>query len=206
MLFCFAGCDGDGLVFPTENTPTRAIIDAASWREYEANYAQLIGKSDHIVCVDVLEGLREQEIVESDRLVKTGVIRCFAQVQVREVLKGDLQKNDVFYVQENGHGTQDENGSIWGTAKTACGGLVMEQGNRVVLFLVDSDMTTDSGKPLYEMASQLFGKFFYDADGKYHASISYNENYADYLERDICLDDNEPKTLRDFKKMIAEVQ
>ena len=147
-----------------------------------------------------------EETVESDRLVKTGVIRCFAQVQVRDVLKGDLHKNDVLYENENGRGTQDTNGDIWGTAKTTDGGPMMEKGNRVVLFLVDSDLTTDSGKPLYEMASPLFGKFFLDSDGKYHASISYNENYAEYSERDICLNDNGPKTLREFKKLIAETE
>lgn len=190
------GCSGDAAVrYPTDNEIicNELTICYASPEYY--SYAELAEKAAIIIEADVLELVRVDAQTHTD---------CYARVKVREVLKGDVRKREVLCVEQGGfiyHG---------GTGGTADGGPLMEEGNRVVLFLNDTaeipsmedfKETTPDGDILYFQST--LGLFFLDSDGKYHASKTYNENYP-HISIGVRLKDPAPKTLGEIKVLIEK--
>lgn len=155
-------------------------------------FAQLADEADVILCADVTR----TELIPSGETAYTS----HATVRVREVLKGDVRMDKSYVVKDSGSVNMKGRGFL------SCGfaalGPLMEEGNRVVLFLKDG---TGSANDPFRIHEPTAGKFYLDADGKYHNAVLYSTYKGEgerYQESE--LSDLKPKTLDEIKTLINE--
>lgn len=189
-----APADTVKLRYPDENEKC-LFKDDHSWHQTRYyDYAELANEADMVVVVDV---------VSTDRFKGNLYNIPYANVAVCEVIKGDTcLSGETLRVRDNGTSLYNKDLDSW-VSKTKCGGPLMEQGNKLLLFLrTDGRIATSDGEPLYEFANNMISKFFYDRDGKYHSSATYCEQFGtNYMMSDM-LEDYSPKTLDEIKRLI----
>ncbi len=158
------------------------------------NYVDLAKRSQVVVCADVLQEYRE----ETDK----GYL-VYAKIKVRETLKGDVQAGDTLLVEDTAGGRKDEHGQY--QIVTLYGDPLLKKGNRVLLFLLKSQEPhkSENGQVSYALFGSV-GKFFYNADGKYHWSMLYNEKYPKDYKPSMMLWDPEPKSLKEIRELIRD--
>ncbi len=203
LLLTVCGCafvEGD-IVYPNQNIPCilRDSTDSISQVAYY-DYQELSAVSDIVVVADVVENQCEY--------YQSNCFRLYAKIAVNDALKGTVEKGETLFVGENGYAYRNEAGER-GDTYTSCGGPLLEKGNRVLLFLVEPEVqegsyfTTANGEGLWTFYAMPIGKFFYDKDGKYHASATYAKDYTDTYCNYSMLTDYTPKTLNEIKKLIC---
>ena len=185
------------IVFPDENEKVECKNDPTNGQlsGLPVTYEDIIKEADIIVVADVkadYDGAPEDSIFGLK----------IAEVTVIEALKGEASVGSILFVRD--HAYRIENGS-YGTGD---GGLLLETGNRVLLFLSDDfgqsytafDATEHT---LYSVWG--YGKYFLDRDGKYHLSASYGDHYMSeyYLRTHI---EYAPKTIDDYRELIRSVE
>jgi len=180
---------GSSIVYPDQNAvcveknTTCFVIDKLYTYESLAQEAELI------FVADVIDIKESDESVPYFRKAKLSMV---------EVLKGDLSEGDVLWIYDN---CRYKN-------VTSNGGPMLENGNRVLLFLTPSRAKID-GKSLniytYVKGIPSLGKFFLDRDGKYHESLTYSEWFtpkACETTWDRLFEDYTPKTLEEIKHLM----
>ena len=196
-----AAWQGQGLpiVYPSENTPT-AVRPPIVQFQYDAeqflSYEFMLSESAYVVAAQV------QEVYED---LDTGTRCRYVQIVVTEVLYGDMQSGEVLLVWDDTVCTE-ENGKR--KYSTPDGGLCMEKGNCVLLFL-DGETKVRSTvdgqeRVLYQTVSEDCGLFFYDTDGRYHMSAWYGDSDKSrmYVR---ALKDYAPRTLEEYRELIAGI-
>ncbi len=183
------------VVSPTENASCNNASSSACWiYTPPMTITELAEKSTYIVCADVVE--KRYEPTEN-------FTKCFFVLKLRTVLKGSLKAGDEILYSDNGSIIPYEHGP---KGRTLCGGPLLEKGNRVILFMIDSDSEffTIEGETTYRYADGSLSKFFLDTDGKYHASATYSEWYHKYGHPDMPhqLTDYTPKTYDEMAALI----
>ncbi len=153
-------------------------------------FYSMAAESDVIVVADIVE------VEEGVRLLFN---ENYAHASIREVLKGDLAKKDRLCVADTATG---EYSSAEGVPR-------LQVGHRVLLFLVRSEIerTTQSGEEMvvyrYMHEFPHLGRFFYDADGKYHEASTYTDHFP-LPHSGFTFSDYDPKTLEEIKSLIQE--
>ena len=158
------------------------------------HYVDLARDADAIVCADVVQEYREE--TEKGYLI-------YAKIKVRETLKGDVQAGDTLLVEDTAGGRKDEQGQY--QIVSLYGDPLLEKGNRVLLFLLKLQELHESenGQVSYALFGSV-GKFFYDADGKYHWSMLYNGKYPKDYKPSMMMWDPEPKSLKEIRELIRD--
>lgn len=144
-----------------------------------------IGQKAKVIVVADIVSVTQYELRET-----------IADAKVCEVLKGDVAAGDKIKIVDN---VVDE-------GVTTDGGPALMPGNRVLVFLDDSKLSSyDAGEQYYTyvLFSLGIGKFFYDRDGCYHASITYSDWYPSKYCSAI-FEDYTPKTLEEIKDLIKQ--
>ncbi len=153
-------------------------------------FYSMAAESDVIVVADIVE------VEEGTRLLFN---ENYAHASIREVLKGDLTKKDRLCVADTATG---EYSSAEGVPR-------LQVGHRVLLFLVKSEneRTSQSGEKtvIYRYMHEFphLGRFFYDADGKYHEASTYADHFP-FPHSKFTFSDYEPKTLEEIKGLIQK--
>lgn len=182
-----------GLVYPTANTcyPNNASLTEWSLTTYYT-FGDLMNGADEVLTVRVLGQYRDPA---------SGDIYAKVQVKISNLKPSStLNDGDILYIKDNGSGMFDENGVLV-SAMTAGGGPLMEKGNEVLVFLKESESTADY--PVYELLVNAVSKFYFDEDGRYHASGLYQCAGSGNMYPEM-LADYEPKTLIELKAELGQ--
>ncbi|MBQ3068405.1 MAG: hypothetical protein IJD01_00470 [Clostridia bacterium] len=178
------------VVYPTCNVQASELTEPLSSQLclFPLSTQDVLAKSEAVVVADVKSVEIENAFVSHVRLsvkeVLHGAVRCKDEISVHEIV---LYK-DTANTEE--YGTPD-------------GGLRMEEGNRVLLFLKEGITDSAHGEgTVYELADGYFCKYFFDADGRYHLSASYGKRV---LSSDIValLRDYKPRTAEEYKELFS---
>ncbi len=151
-----------GLLYPHRNERV-TLLDDSNLPDKIYGIPGLTNASSLVVCADVS---MTRTIVEED-----GKRAFLATVTVRECLKGEHAAGDTLTIVDNGVRYDD------GSSATYCGGPLMREGNRVLLFLNDSDEWFGA----YEITTGVSGKFYLTRAGGYVNSMCYAAEY-DYFD------------------------
>jgi len=166
-------------VSPTQNTLCLQIAPgrmSAVVRRYD--YAALYDAADLVVVADVSQVQADKEIIRFSHLAQTHVVTT---------LKGDVVKGDILLVRDNN----------FGETHTTDGGLMLEKGNRVLLFLEASGAE-------YTYVFGGTGKFFCLGDGRYVSAATYSNSFGGEfsLWSRAELYDYTPRTLDEIKNLL----
>ncbi len=176
------------IVYPSENSLVSGEHSNADMYvgPYYLNYADLALFADTVVVVDVVDTFQGIWTKEED------VRLPYANVKVREVLKGNVRRGKTICVQDAAH---IEEGKVYSFA----GAPLIETGNRVLLFLSApvEDRDTVNGTAYYRQALPWIGAFFYDRDECYHAAAEYGGG-----NHSVRFTQTSPKSLQEIQALM----
>lgn len=166
--------------------------------------SEMAARADVIVEAEVIQN----DYTDKSRYPEKNFV-FYAQLSVRDVLKGNVKQGDVLYVEDAAEGYFSmESPNV--LHSISCDGPLLEKGNRVVVFLIQyesgrNEITKDNKEIRYYTALGEEGRFFFDSDGKYHNGPTYIDQWETLcLSQAVYLKDYEPKTLEEIKELIKE--
>lgn len=205
LLLTFVGC-GDKVVYPEFQTRTAHAVQDKFDPE-PVTFDDLKQQFALVVCADVVATAPDIEVLDRD----SNRNEC-AQLEVREVLKGNAQVGDLLWTQDtsNRRVETDSFGNALDVFENGWSGEpLMKEGNRVVVFLNPIEDKTIEGEVCYTTAP--YAKYFLDHDGLYHCSLLYSAFFINcfYYEDDadgvgVVPTDLVPKTLDELKELMSE--
>lgn len=131
-----------------------------------------------------------------------GTSACYARLTVLYTFKGAAAKNETIVVRDNGIAYLDENGEATCYA-SYCGGPLMREGNRVVLFLSADGTAAGSEENPYTITTGVSGKFYYTRVGSYMNSMYYSVLYdTEFYEEHSRVTWRGIGTIADFKQTV----
>ncbi len=183
----------DAVVYPTSNPCYHNSASLMDWSHTTFyTYKELMHGADEVLVVNVLGQYRKKDSWD-----------LYAKVQVEiSGLKPSVAINDgdILYIKDNGWGMFDGDGELV-EAQTEGGGPLMEKGNRLLVFLKESEECADL--PVYELVVGAVSKFYYDEDGCYHASGLYQSEGSGNAHP-AMLADYTPKTLMELQAELGK--